>query len=100
MKRFTFDSYGYVSTRAQADATANLVATTTLRGAWFKTGNDQDLPKELVSDAEGALVKRATDVSPGGALTLRFAEGTAEAVATGAERCVKAGSKPQPKAKT
>ena len=53
-----------------------------------------------MSDAEGALVKRATDVSPGGALTLRFAEGTAEAVATGAERCVKAGSKPQPKAKT
>ena len=70
------------------------------RCAGFKTGNDQDLPKELVSDAEGALVKRATDVSPGGALTLRFAEGTAEAVATGAERCVKAGSKPQPKAKT
>ncbi len=53
----------------------------------------------LVSDAEGALVKRATDVSPGKALTLRFADGTAEAVATGAERRVRAGSKPQPKAK-
>jgi exodeoxyribonuclease VII large subunit len=52
----------------------------------------------LVSDAGGVLVKRAADVSPGEALTLRFADGTTEAVATGAERRVRP-AKPQPKAK-
>jgi exodeoxyribonuclease VII large subunit len=53
----------------------------------------------LVSDAGGTLVKRAAEVSPGAALTLRFADGTADAVATGAERRLKPASKPQPKAK-
>ncbi len=51
------------------------VARTALLGAWFKAGKDQNLPKDMVSDAEGALVKRATDVSLGEALTLRFADG-------------------------
>ena len=54
----------------------------------------------LVTDPEGALLKRAADVSPGAALTIQFADGTAEAIATtGAEKRGRAGSKPQPKAK-
>ena len=40
----------------------------------------------LVSGRDGALLKRAADVSPGAALTLQFADGTAEAVAGGEAR--------------
>ena len=37
----------------------------------------------LVSDAEGGLIKRATEISAGGMLSLRFADGEARAIATG-----------------
>jgi exodeoxyribonuclease VII large subunit len=53
----------------------------------------------LVSDAGGTLVKRASDVHPGAALSIQFADGATEAVATGAERRLKPAQKPQPRAK-
>jgi exodeoxyribonuclease VII large subunit len=48
----------------------------------------------LVLDSSGALIKRAVEVKPGEALGLRFADGTAGAIATGGD----GRAKPQPKA--
>lgn len=39
----------------------------------------------LVISADGGLIKRAAEVAPGAELTLRFADGTAQAVAEGAK---------------
>jgi exodeoxyribonuclease VII large subunit len=52
----------------------------------------------LVLDASGTLVKRAADVKSGEALELRFADGSAHALATGAAG-QKAGAKPAAKPK-
>jgi len=48
----------------------------------------------LVLDSSGQLIKRAAEIRPGEALDLRFADGTAHALATGAPP---AGQKPGPK---
>jgi exodeoxyribonuclease VII large subunit len=40
----------------------------------------------LVIDADGELIKRAAEVSPGAALTLKFADGTAQATGGGGAR--------------
>jgi exodeoxyribonuclease VII large subunit len=53
----------------------------------------------LVSDTNGVLLKRAAEVSPGTALRLRFADGTANAVATSSDGRAKTPPKTQPKAK-
>ncbi len=36
----------------------------------------------LVTDADGAVIKLAAEVAPGAALSLEFADGTADAIAT------------------
>ncbi|RVD33615.1 exodeoxyribonuclease VII large subunit, partial [Mesorhizobium sp. M4B.F.Ca.ET.019.03.1.1] len=48
----------------------------------------------LVKDAEGAVIKLAADVVPGAALSLEFADGSADAVATGGGARPKASAKP------
>ncbi|WP_292173274.1 exodeoxyribonuclease VII large subunit, partial [Mesorhizobium sp.] len=48
----------------------------------------------LVKDAEGAVIKLAADVVPGAALSLEFADGSADAVATGGGARAKASAKP------
>ncbi|BCG96694.1 exodeoxyribonuclease VII large subunit [Mesorhizobium sp. 131-2-1] len=51
----------------------------------------------LVKDAEGAVIKLAADVSPGAALSLEFADGSADAVAIGGGARPKATAKPAAK---
>ncbi|RWF62841.1 exodeoxyribonuclease VII large subunit, partial [Mesorhizobium sp.] len=48
----------------------------------------------LVKDAEGAVIKLAADVVPGAALSLEFADGSADVVATGGGARPKASAKP------
>jgi exodeoxyribonuclease VII large subunit len=55
----------------------------------------------LVLDSSGTLVRRAADIRSGEALELRFADGQAHVLATGAEAAgQKAGAKPSTKPKT
>jgi exodeoxyribonuclease VII large subunit len=53
----------------------------------------------LVKDADGAVIKQAADVASGMALSLEFADGTADAVATSGTPQPKAVAKPAAKAK-
>ncbi|RWF61106.1 MAG: exodeoxyribonuclease VII large subunit, partial [Mesorhizobium sp.] len=53
----------------------------------------------LVKDADGAVIKQAAEVVPGMALSLEFADGTADAVATTGAARPKATAKPAAKAK-
>ncbi len=53
----------------------------------------------LVTDAAGTLIRRAGEVSPGTELSLRFADGTANAVATGEAARPKPAARPSPKIK-
>ncbi|RUX51373.1 exodeoxyribonuclease VII large subunit, partial [Mesorhizobium sp. M4A.F.Ca.ET.050.02.1.1] len=51
----------------------------------------------LVKDAEGAVIKLAADVAPGAALSLEFADGSADAIATSGAARPKAPAKPAAK---
>ncbi|MER8696425.1 exodeoxyribonuclease VII large subunit [Mesorhizobium opportunistum] len=51
----------------------------------------------LVKDADGAVIKQASDVASGMALSLEFADGTAEAVATSGAARPKPAAKPSAK---
>ncbi|MER9336579.1 exodeoxyribonuclease VII large subunit [Mesorhizobium sp. M0293] len=53
----------------------------------------------LVKDADGAVIKQAADVSSGMALSLEFADGTADAIATSGTAKPKAVTKPAAKTK-
>ena len=53
----------------------------------------------LVMDADGAVLRRAADVSPGTELSLRFADGLAGAIATGDGARPKPSPRPAGKAK-
>lgn len=55
----------------------------------------------LVRDAEGAVVKRASDIAAGAALSIEFADGSANAMATSGDAKSKpaAAAKPAPRAK-
>ncbi|KRB32612.1 MULTISPECIES: exodeoxyribonuclease VII large subunit [Mesorhizobium] len=53
----------------------------------------------LVKDADGAVIKQAADVTSGMALSLEFADGTADAVATSGAARPKPAAKPAAKAK-
>ncbi|MGF7007266.1 exodeoxyribonuclease VII large subunit [Aminobacter sp. BE322] len=53
----------------------------------------------LVHDAEGTVLKRAGDVAAGMALSIEFADGTADAMATSGEARPKSAAKPAAKAK-
>ncbi|MBZ9810414.1 exodeoxyribonuclease VII large subunit [Mesorhizobium sp. BR1-1-9] len=53
----------------------------------------------LVKDADGAVVKRAAELSAGMALSLEFADGTADAVATSGSARPRPAAKPATKAK-
>ncbi|WP_287391542.1 exodeoxyribonuclease VII large subunit, partial [Mesorhizobium sp.] len=53
----------------------------------------------LVKDADGAVIKQAAEVVPGMALSLEFADGTADAVATTGAARPKTTAKPAAKAK-
>ncbi|TIQ15706.1 MAG: exodeoxyribonuclease VII large subunit, partial [Mesorhizobium sp.] len=53
----------------------------------------------LVKDADGAVIKQAAEVVPGMALSLEFADGTADAVATSGAARPKTIAKPGAKAK-
>ena len=53
----------------------------------------------LVVDADGTLLKRASEVVPGAALTLKFADGAAGVVATGDAKPTRTSIRPAQKAK-
>ncbi|WP_287289489.1 exodeoxyribonuclease VII large subunit, partial [Mesorhizobium sp.] len=53
----------------------------------------------LVKDADGAVIKQAAEVTPGLALSLEFADGTADAIATSGTARPKTVAKPASKAK-
>ncbi|MER9951358.1 exodeoxyribonuclease VII large subunit [Mesorhizobium sp. M0047] len=53
----------------------------------------------LVKDADGAVIKQASEVASGMALSLEFADGTADAIATSGTAKPKAVAKPAAKAK-
>ncbi|TIL61819.1 MAG: exodeoxyribonuclease VII large subunit, partial [Mesorhizobium sp.] len=53
----------------------------------------------LVKDADGAVIKQAAEVTPGLALSLEFADGTADAIATSGTARPKTVAKPAAKAK-
>jgi exodeoxyribonuclease VII large subunit len=53
----------------------------------------------LVLDSSGALIKRAAEMKPGEALSLRFADGTAGAIATGGDGRTKPAQKTQAKSR-
>ncbi len=53
----------------------------------------------LVTDASGAVVKRAAEVVAGSELSLRFADGVAGALATGGTGAARPAPKPSPKTK-
>lgn len=53
----------------------------------------------LVKDADGAVIKQAAEVTPGLALSLEFADGTADAIATSGAARPKTVAKPAAKAK-
>ncbi|TGV53460.1 exodeoxyribonuclease VII large subunit, partial [Mesorhizobium sp. M2D.F.Ca.ET.160.01.1.1] len=52
----------------------------------------------LVKDADGAVIKQAADVASGMALSLEFADGTADAVATSGAARPKPAARPAAKA--
>ena len=53
----------------------------------------------LVKDADGAVIKQAADVASGMALSLEFADGTADAVATSGTARPKPAARPATKTK-
>lgn len=53
----------------------------------------------LVRDADGAVLKRVADVATGAALSIEFADGVANAVATSGDAKAKPAAKPAPRAK-